>query len=223
METCGTSKTITVTCLVRSATQQVLDIALENADGQVTAVCDVPDLPGTTSLVYSLAPGDSIYGVQACYRDGMVVGVTFSAASGPLTCGNPQDEDAVCRSTTVKQPAPLAAIYGQCDGQGLVEITRVCFNPFWTNPIIPVTGEQQQVLLDAAQSSRLGSTFLKQPLCCGKSVAVNQPGQELLAGTAAADAATLCPGWRQQLACCAEACWLVGLCCRVWAWPRPCH
>lgn len=162
VETCGTSKTITVTCLVRSATQQVLDIALENADGQVTAVCDVPDLPGTTSLVYSLAPGDSIYGVQACYRDGMVVGVTFSAASGPLTCGNPQDEDAVCRSTTVKQPAPLAAIYGQCDGQGLVEITRVCFNPFWTNPTIPVTGEQQQGL-EAAVGSRLGDTFLKQP------------------------------------------------------------
>lgn len=183
VETCGTSKTITVTCLVRSATQQVLDITLENADGQVTPVCDVPDLPGTTSLVYSLAPGDSIYGVQACYRDGTVVGVTFSAASGPLTCGNPQDEDAVCRSTTVRQSAPLAAIYGECDGQGLVEITRVCFNPFWINPTIPVTGEH---LLETAAGSRLSSADPKQ-LSGGGNIAVNRPGQEVLAGIAAAD------------------------------------
>jgi hypothetical protein len=57
----------------------------------------------------------------------------------------------------------LAAIYGQCDGQGLTNITRVCFNPFWINPTIPVTGEQQQQqqMLGAAVGGRLASAVLK--------------------------------------------------------------
>jgi hypothetical protein len=141
MEGCGTSMTISVSCLVLEETQQVLDIGYENADGQATAVCSLPpDVPGTARLVYDLAPGDSIYGVQTCYMAGSVIGVTFSSAGGPLTCGNPQAEGARCRSTTVKQPAPMAAIYGQCDRQGLSEITQVCFNPFYVNPVIPISG-----------------------------------------------------------------------------------
>lgn len=135
--------TISVSCLVDSSTQQVLDIVLENADGQISSICGVPDLPGTTRLIYNLAPGDSIYGVQACYKAGVVVGVTFSSAGGPLICGNPQAEEVMCRSTTVKQPAPLAAMYGECGEPGLVEITRVCFNPFWISPTVPIQGRQQ--------------------------------------------------------------------------------
>lgn len=146
MEGCGTSRTISVSCLVRDETQEVLDISYENADGQFASICDLPpDIPGTSRLVYDLAPGDSIHGVQTCYRGGSVIGVTFSSAGGPLICGNPQAEGARCSSTTVKQPAPMAAIYGQCDGQGLIEVTRVCFNPFYINPIVPITGAQSAV------------------------------------------------------------------------------
>lgn len=133
--------TISVTCLVTPDNQQVLDLLLENADGQTSSVCDLPpDTPGTNRVVYNLAPGDSIYSVQACYNGGSMVGVTFSSAGGPLVCGNPQDPEARCRSTTVTTPSPMAAINGQCSGEGIVELTRVCFNPFFVNPTVPITG-----------------------------------------------------------------------------------
>lgn len=140
MASCGTSMTITVTCLVRTTTQEVLDIRLENADGATSSVCDVDDIAGTSRMIYSLSPGDSIYGVQACYADGRLVGVTFSSAGGPLTCGRPQDPNARCLATTTSDPAPMASITGECNGQGIVRITRVCFNPFYVNPVIPVVG-----------------------------------------------------------------------------------
>jgi len=141
MASCGTSMTITVTCLVRTTTQEVLDIRLENADGATSSVCDVDDIAGTSRMIYSLSPGDSIYGVQACYADGRLVGVTFSSAGGPLTCGRPQDPNARCLATTTSDPAPMASITGECNGQGIVRITRVCFNPFYVNPVIPVVGK----------------------------------------------------------------------------------
>lgn len=131
-----------MTCLVQSNAQRVLDIRLENADGGTSSVCGIGDLPGTTKLVYSLAPGDNIYGVQACYRRGVMVGVTFSSAGGPLMCGNPQDPDATCEATVAKELAPMAGISGQCNSDGITKITQVCFNPLYVNPIIPVVGKQ---------------------------------------------------------------------------------
>lgn len=48
MANCGTSMTIAVTCLVTPDNQQVLDLVLENADGQISSVCDLPlDTPDT--------------------------------------------------------------------------------------------------------------------------------------------------------------------------------
>jgi hypothetical protein len=141
MADCGTSMTITITCLVDVGTQQVVDLWLDNADGQSSSVCGTPEnTPGVTRMRYDLAPGDSIYSVQACYRGGSMVGVTFSSAGGPLICGDPQDPEAVCRATVVGQPSPLAAIFGQCSGQGIIQLDRVCFNPFYVNPIVPITG-----------------------------------------------------------------------------------
>jgi hypothetical protein len=168
MANCGTSMTITVSCIVALPTQEVLDIRLENADGERSSVCSVPDLPGTAIMVYSLAPGDSIYGVQACYRNGRVVGVTFSSAGGPLVCGNPQAPEAVCRSTSVTEPAPMSAMYGECGRWGLVEITRVCFNPFYINPVIPITGVrcfiwQPRLLRGIGSSATRWATATKQP------------------------------------------------------------
>lgn len=145
MANCGTSMTITVACLVREDSQQVLDLWLGNADGQSSSVCNMPpDTPGTTRMVYDLTPGDSIYSVQACYTRGSMVGVTFSSAGGPLTCGNPQAPEAVCRATTVTQPSPMAAINGRCSADGISQLTRVCFNPFYVNPVVPITGECEQ-------------------------------------------------------------------------------
>jgi hypothetical protein len=156
MANCGTSMTITASCIVAMPSQEVLDIRLENADGERNSVCNVPDLPGTALMVYSLAPGDSIYGVQACYRNGRVVGVTFSSAGGPLVCGNPQAPEAVCRSTSVTEPAPMSALYGECGPWGLVEITRVCFNPFYINPVIPITGESCSAQQQCHSSTAVG-------------------------------------------------------------------
>jgi hypothetical protein len=133
--------TISVTCLVRTSTKEVLDIWLENADGAVSSVCGGDDhMPGTTKMMYNLSPGDSIYGVQACYKHGSLVGITFSSAGGPLVCGNPQAPEARCKATTVGEPAPMSAMYGECNGEGISEITKVCFNPFYINPVVPVSG-----------------------------------------------------------------------------------
>lgn len=127
-----------MSCVVDS--DRVLDIRLENDDGSLSSVCNVGYPPNTFVMQYTLAPGDNIYGVQACYKDKTLVGVTFSAASGPKTCGKPSDPDAVCKSSVTTHPAPLAGMTGNCDSEGITHITRVCFNPLYVNKDIPITG-----------------------------------------------------------------------------------
>jgi hypothetical protein len=124
-----------------ASAKQVLDVRLDNADGASDALCDVAPRPGLNEKTFHLAPGDNIYGVQACYVEDRLVGITFSSAGGALVCGAPTDPDAQCQSTVVADQAPLAAMHAVCNKRGIERVTRVCFNGFYVNPLIPVTSE----------------------------------------------------------------------------------
>lgn len=141
VNSCGDSRVTSVTCLMDIGVHAVVDVTLESADGARTALCGVPLTPNLNIKSYNLPPGDNIYGVQACYRDELLVGITFSSAGGPLICGNPDSTLATCKSTVVGEQAPLAALYGRCGSSGLGRIDKVCFNAFYVNPVIPITSE----------------------------------------------------------------------------------
>jgi hypothetical protein len=140
-----------VNCLLLDATQEVLDLSLESTEGGTTSLCNTGGIPGTTQVIYNLAPGDQILDVRVCTRAGGIAGITFSAAGGALVCGAPDAVGAVCTSTANRQPAPMSAAAGQCMTvggiTGLTAITQVCFNPTFVSPIVPITGELR---MDAA-------------------------------------------------------------------------
>jgi hypothetical protein len=141
-----TGMIISVTCLLHSKTKEVLDLRLESTEGGTTSLCDTGDIPGTTQMVYNLAPGDQILNMRVCSRAGGIAGIVFSAAGGALECGEPDAAGAVCVSTTTTQPAPMSAVAGQCTTvggiRGLTAVTQVCFNSMFVSPTIPITGEE---------------------------------------------------------------------------------
>ena len=162
---------ISVTCLLLDATQEVLDLSLESTEGGTTSLCNSGGIPGTTQLVYNLAPGDQILNLRVCTRAGGIAGITFSAAGGALVCGAPDAVGAVCTSTANRQPAPMSAAAGQCMTvggiTGLTAITQVCFNPTFVSPTIPITGEGRQTVawlstcLTSSASSHGGSSYCR--------------------------------------------------------------
>lgn len=139
---CGTSRIITVTCLMDPRARHIVDVVTTDADGERSPTCNMASEAWMNEQTYELAPGDNIYGVQACYVGGRLTGMTFSSAGGALVCGDPYDAAAECQSTVVAEQAPMSVLYAECrPGGGIERVTKVCFNANYVNPVISVTSE----------------------------------------------------------------------------------
>ena len=90
-----------------------------------------------------------------------MAGVIFTLRSETSVCGNPHAAGAVCSSATTELAAPLAAVTAECGEQGLLKVTEVCFNPNYTNPVVPITGKQ----MDSGATKHACCAIRVKPVC----------------------------------------------------------